>query len=370
MSIDRAALLAGSIRLASGISFLVDPLRANRLWGDPDEPTPTARLLLRSMGYRDALIGGLLAAAALRGKDTRGWFLASGGADAADLLGGMSVHRRVEACRNGVSASAAPSSVSALGSGARRGGPRGGPHDAGTRRRPIGLTVISRRWERSMRIGVLTFVTDEGIGPVELGSRHSSSAGLRRCSWPSTRTSRSTRRPRIRWVVRFRGSTTGRLDPFVALTAAAVATEKLLVGTGIALIPQRDPILTAKEVVSLDLVSGGRFRFGVGVGWLREEIANHGVDPEVRGRVVEERLRAMIEIWTQEKAEFHGEFVNFDPIYSWPKPDDEAVSAAVSRWRPGEFQRIARLNAGWLSMSPVCGCPLASARGTAGRRRP
>ncbi len=93
MSIDRAALIAGSIRFASGISFLVDPLRANRLWGDPEPPTPTAQLLLRSMGYRDALIGGLLATAALRGKNTRGWFLASGGADAADLLGGMSVHR-------------------------------------------------------------------------------------------------------------------------------------------------------------------------------------------------------------------------------------------------------------------------------------
>lgn len=96
MSIDRAALLAGSIRLASGISFLVDPLRANRLWGDPEEPTPTAQLLLRSMGYRDALIGGLLATAALRGKNTRGWFLASGGADAADLLGGISVHRELK----------------------------------------------------------------------------------------------------------------------------------------------------------------------------------------------------------------------------------------------------------------------------------
>ncbi|MGV0801565.1 DUF4267 domain-containing protein [Mycolicibacterium elephantis] len=92
MSIDRAALIAGGIRLASGISFLVDPLRANRLWGDPEEPTPTAQLLLRSMGYRDALIGGLLTAAALRGRDTRGWFLASGGADAADLLGGIGVH--------------------------------------------------------------------------------------------------------------------------------------------------------------------------------------------------------------------------------------------------------------------------------------
>ena len=92
MSIDRAALAAGSIRLASGISFLIDPLRANRFWGDPDEPASTTRLLLRSMGYRDALIGGLLVTAALRGQDTRGWFLASGGADAADLLGGMSVH--------------------------------------------------------------------------------------------------------------------------------------------------------------------------------------------------------------------------------------------------------------------------------------
>lgn len=91
MSIDRAGLVAGSIRLASGIHFLVDPLGANRLWGDFEEPTPTTRLLLRSMGYRDALIGGLLATAALRGKNTRGWFLASGGADAADLLGGMSV---------------------------------------------------------------------------------------------------------------------------------------------------------------------------------------------------------------------------------------------------------------------------------------
>ena len=92
MSIDRAALIAGGIRLASGTSFLIDPLRANRLWGEPEDPGPSARLLLRSMGYRAALIGGLLIGAALRRRDTRGWFLASGGADAADLLGGLSVH--------------------------------------------------------------------------------------------------------------------------------------------------------------------------------------------------------------------------------------------------------------------------------------
>lgn len=92
MTTDRPAVIAGSIRLASGILFLADPLRANRWWGEPDDPGPSARLLLRSMGCRDALIGGLLVAAALRGRETRGWFLASGGADAADLLGGLSVH--------------------------------------------------------------------------------------------------------------------------------------------------------------------------------------------------------------------------------------------------------------------------------------
>jgi hypothetical protein len=92
MSIDKAAVVAGSIRLASGAHFLVDPMGANKLWGEPNDPGPSARLLLRSMGYRDALIGGLLLSAGLRGRNTRGWFLASGGADAADLLGGSSVH--------------------------------------------------------------------------------------------------------------------------------------------------------------------------------------------------------------------------------------------------------------------------------------
>src|SRR5882757_1583106 len=120
MSIDRAALAVGGIRLASGISFLVDPIRANRLWGDPDEPVGGARLLLYSMGYRDALIGGLLAAAGLRGRDTRGWFLASGGADAADLLGGMSVHREMTLSQRLIGLGGA-SSASASDSGVRRG---------------------------------------------------------------------------------------------------------------------------------------------------------------------------------------------------------------------------------------------------------
>ena len=92
---DLVPVAIGGLRFASGVSFLVDPLKANRLWGDTAAPSPTAQLLLRSMGYRDALIGGLMMSAGLRGRDARGWFLASGGADAADLLGGLSVHKEL-----------------------------------------------------------------------------------------------------------------------------------------------------------------------------------------------------------------------------------------------------------------------------------
>jgi len=203
-----------------------------------------------------------------------------------------------------------------------------------------------------MDIGVLTFVTDEGIGPVELGEaleqRGFSSMFLAEHSHipVNAKTPYPGGGPIPRKYYRT-------LDPFVALTAAAVATEKLIVGTGIALIPQRDPIHTAKEVASLDLVSRGRFVFGVGVGWFREEIANHGVDPAVRGRVVDERLDAIIKIWADEKAEFHGEFVNFDSIYSWPKPVQKPYPPLYLGGGPAGFKRIARLNAGWIAMTPT-----------------
>src|SRR6476620_9391606 len=100
--VDTAGLLAGSIRLASGVSFLVSPLRANRFWGDRSDPDTTTRLLLRSMGYRDALIGGALVVTSLRGNDTRRWFLASGGADAADLLGGLAVHDQMSSSQKAI----------------------------------------------------------------------------------------------------------------------------------------------------------------------------------------------------------------------------------------------------------------------------
>jgi hypothetical protein len=102
MAVDIPALAAGSIRFASGAHFLADPLGANRLWGDKGEVDKTARLLLRSMGYRDFLIGLMLIQAAVRGKDTRGWFLASGGADAADLLGGLPVHHEMSGSQKAI----------------------------------------------------------------------------------------------------------------------------------------------------------------------------------------------------------------------------------------------------------------------------
>src|SRR3954466_6896972 len=101
-TVDRAALLAGSIRLASGVSFLISPERANRFWGDKEPPVPTTLLLLRSMGYRDALIGGALVTTALTGRDTRRWFLASAGADAADLVGGLAVHDQMTASQKAI----------------------------------------------------------------------------------------------------------------------------------------------------------------------------------------------------------------------------------------------------------------------------
>jgi probable F420-dependent oxidoreductase len=110
------------------------------------------------------------------------------------------------------------------------------------------------------------------------------------------------------------------LDPFVALTSAAAATEVLKIGTGICLLVQRDPIVTAKEVATLDLLSGGRLLFGVGLGWNREEMRNHGTDPKRRVAVLRERVEAMQAIWTDEVASYHGEFVDFERIESWPKP--------------------------------------------------
>jgi probable F420-dependent oxidoreductase len=139
------------------------------------------------------------------------------------------------------------------------------------------------------------------------------------------------------------------LDPFVALTVAAAATRSLRLGTGICLVIQRDPIITAKEVASVDHVSGGRFLFGIGAGWNREEIADHGTRFETRWRLLRERVEAMKQIWTTEESEYHGKLVDFGPVWSWPKPVQKPHPPVILGGNgPRTLQRVIRYCDGWM----------------------
>ncbi|MSP03257.1 MAG: LLM class F420-dependent oxidoreductase [Acetobacteraceae bacterium] len=143
------------------------------------------------------------------------------------------------------------------------------------------------------------------------------------------------------------------MDPFVTLTAAAMATKTLKIGTGVCLIPQRDTIQTAKLVASIDQVSNGRFLFGVGNGWNQEEIENHGTPFATRHQRARESIEAMKQIWTQSKAEYHGEFVNFDPMMTWPKPVTRPhPPVLVGGSFPYSARRAIRYGDGWLPSAP------------------
>jgi probable F420-dependent oxidoreductase len=170
-----------------------------------------------------------------------------------------------------------------------------------------------------VRFGIATFVTDEGIRPAPLGraleergfdsvflAEHSHIPTSRESPYPG-----GGDLPRVYYRT---------LDPFVTLAAMADATTDLLLGTGIALLPQRDIIHTANETASVDLVSGGRLVFGVGAGWNREEMRDHGVEPKKRGPLMTEQLAALKELWTSEEAEYHGEHVDIPSTFCWPKP--------------------------------------------------
>ena len=137
-------------------------------------------------------------------------------------------------------------------------------------------------------------------------------------------------------------------DPFIALTAAAAVTETLKVGTSVCLVPEHHPINLAKATACLDRVSNGRFLFGIGAGWNAEEMANHGVAFKDRWKITRERVLAVREIWTKEAAEFHGQFVDFDPIWCWPKPVQTGgppiLMGATSKW---SARRVAEYCDGW-----------------------
>jgi probable F420-dependent oxidoreductase len=170
-----------------------------------------------------------------------------------------------------------------------------------------------------MELGLAHFLTDYGMQPAEL-ARRVEERGFESLFLPEHThipVSRETPYPGGDELPREYSHT---VDPFVALAAAAAVTERLKVGTGVCLVIERDPIVTAKEVATLDHVSDGRFLFGIGAGWNREEMENHGTDPDTRFRRMRESVEAMKAIWTQDEAEYHGRMINFDPIWCWPKP--------------------------------------------------
>ncbi len=170
-----------------------------------------------------------------------------------------------------------------------------------------------------MKIGVIMFPTDYSIGPAEL-AKAAEERGFESLFFPEHThipCSRLTPWPGGKDLP---NEYSHSLDPFVALGAAAAVTETLRLGTGVCLVIERDPIVLAKEIATLDHMSGGRFDFGVGGGWNREEMENLGTDFAKRWKVLRERIEAMKAIWTQDEAAYHGEFVDFDPVWSWPKP--------------------------------------------------
>jgi probable F420-dependent oxidoreductase len=197
-----------------------------------------------------------------------------------------------------------------------------------------------------MQFGLSMFITDETIAPVDLG-RAAEDAGFDSIFVPEHThipASRESPWPGGDELPREYSHT---LDPFVSLSAIAATTTRLRVGTGIALVVERDPIVLAHEAASLDHVSGGRFELGVGAGWNLEEMRNHGTDPARRFAVMRERVLAMREIWTQDEASFHGELVDFERIWSWPKPVQRPLPVWVGGTGPRVLDRVLEYGDGW-----------------------
>ena len=198
------------------------------------------------------------------------------------------------------------------------------------------------------KFGVSIFPTDYSIQPVEI-AKEAEARGFQSLFFPEHThipTNRNTpfpgggELPKQYWHSH---------DPFVALGACAAVTSEIRLGTGICLIIERDPITTAKEIATLDMISNGRTIIGIGAGWNREEMENHGADFKNRWAVVKEKVEAMRAIWTNEEPEYHGKYVDFDPIWSYPKPIQNGGPpiwmGANSKW---VFERIADYADGWM----------------------
>lgn len=200
-----------------------------------------------------------------------------------------------------------------------------------------------------MKFGISTFVNDDSIDTVSLAraieergfeslviAEHTHIPASRESAYPL-----GGELPKIYYRT---------LDPFVTLAAAAAVTSMIELFTGIALLIQRDPIITAKEAASIDLISGGRFVFGVGAGWNLEEMRDHGTDPKTRGALLDERIEAIKALWTDEPAEYHGKYVDFPPSYIRPKPVRQPHPPIyIGGNSNATMKRVVRHEAGWIS---------------------
>jgi probable F420-dependent oxidoreductase len=217
-----------------------------------------------------------------------------------------------------------------------------------------------------MKFGVAIFPTEDVQTPTEI-ARMAEERGFERLLFPEHTHIPASRESPYPGGGELPGFYSRTLDPFVTLTAAALATERLLIGTGICLVIERDPIVTAKEVASVDVLSGGRFLFGVGAGWNVEEMRNHGTEASRRFGLMRERIEAMKAIWTEDEASYSGRYVRFERIWCWPKPVQkphppvlvggngprvlDRVLAYGDEWMPNRMShedlaaRIAELNA-------------------------
>lgn len=199
-----------------------------------------------------------------------------------------------------------------------------------------------------MKFGIAIFPTDYAISMTELApavealgfeslwvAEHSHIPTSRLSPWPG-----GSELPKHYWHS---------MDPFIALTLAALASKTLRLGTGICLVIQRDPIHTAKSTASLDHISGGRFVFGVGAGWNREEMQDHGTNFSTRWKLMRERVEAIKTIWTQDAAEYHGDLVDFGPMSSWPKPVQKPHPPVILGGSgPKILDRVVRYGDGWM----------------------
>jgi len=199
-----------------------------------------------------------------------------------------------------------------------------------------------------VKFGVAIFPTDYAISMTELApaaeqlgfeslwvAEHSHIPTSRQSPWPA-----GGELPKHYWHT---------MDPFVALTAAALASKKIRVATGICLLIERDPIHTAREAASLDLISNGRFIFGIGAGWNREEMADHGTEFSKRWKLLRERTEAIKAIWTEDAAEYHGEMVDFGPMWSWPKPVQKPHPPVILGGSGAKIlERVVRYADGWM----------------------